>query len=59
MMKQLQSRLGHSWRSLLTPAATGVAIVISFGAGSLVALVLHFLLFRLTLPTTPFIYVAF
>lgn len=35
------------------------ASLLSFGAGLLVALVFHYMLYRIGLPLMPFIYVAF
>jgi xanthosine utilization system XapX-like protein len=35
------------------------ATLLSFGAGLLVAVIFHFMLYRISLPLKPFIYVAF
>ena len=47
------------WRSLPPPAARLVAHAVSLLAGLLTALMLHYLLYRISLPGTPFIYVVF
>jgi hypothetical protein len=36
-----------------------VAVGISFASGLLVAVVIHFMLYRISLPLKPFIYVTF
>ena len=41
------------------PMATVVCHVLSFGAGIVAALILHYVLYRIGLPGKPFIYVAF
>lgn len=40
-------------------ATQGAAAILSFAAGLAVALVLHYLLYRVGIPGTPFIYVVF
>jgi hypothetical protein len=48
------------WRERLSPQqAVLLAPVVSLVAGALAAVVLHYLLYRLGLPSKPFIYVAF
>lgn len=50
----------HKFWPTLPPAAARLAAhVLSLLAGLLTALVLHYLLYRLSLPGTPFIYVVF
>lgn len=52
--------LAERLRAALPPAlARFVPGFLSIGAGLLVALVLHYLLYRVGLPSKPFIYVAF
>jgi hypothetical protein len=49
-----------SWYNRLTPpAANALAMAFSLFAGIAVALMLHYLLYRVGLPSRPFIYVAF
>lgn len=47
------------WQSMPPPVARLVSYVLSLLAGLLIAVMLHYLLFRLSLPGTPFIYVVF
>jgi len=47
------------WRSLPPPIAGILAHACSLLAGLLVALMLHYVLYRISLPGTPFIYVVF
>ncbi|MFZ5494452.1 MAG: hypothetical protein ACOZE5_03825 [Verrucomicrobiota bacterium] len=47
------------WQSLPPSAARLVAHAVSLLAGLLIALMLHYLLYRISLPGTPFIYVVF
>jgi hypothetical protein len=47
------------WDNLPQPAATVLSHVGSLAAGLLVAFVIHFVLYRMGLPSKPFIYVAF
>ena len=56
MLPQFLERL---WQSLPPRTATVVGHVVSLTAGLLIALMLHYLLYRISLPGTPFIYVVF
>lgn len=47
------------WQSLPPRIAVVAGHVISLAAGMLIALMLHYLLYRISLPGTPFIYVVF
>lgn len=47
------------WQQLPPSARRPLAAVFSLAAGVLVALVLHYVLYRIGLPSKPFIYVAF
>ena len=47
------------WSSLPPPLAILLSHVLSLLAGLLVALVLHYVLYRISLPGSPFIYVVF
>ncbi len=47
------------WQSLPRRLALIVGHALSLAAGLLVALVLHYILYRIGLPGTPFIYVVF
>lgn len=47
------------WRSLPPRAATWVGHIVSLLAGLLIALMLHYLLYRIGLPGKPFIYIVF
>lgn len=47
------------WQSLTPGAARLVGHVVSLVAGLLIALILHYILYRISLPGTPFIYVVF
>ncbi len=51
--------LSDFWQSLPAPAARVLSHAVSLLAGLLVALMLHYLLYRISLPGTPFIYVVF
>lgn len=46
-------------KSLSPVAANRLAAVVSIVAGLLLAVVLHYVLYRMGLPSKPFIYVAF
>jgi len=47
------------WDQLPTPAATIIGHMGSLIVGLLAAFVLHYVLYRIGLPSKPFIYVAF
>ena len=47
------------WLSLQPGLALWLARVLSLAAGVVVALILHYVLYRIGLPSKPFIYVAF
>ncbi len=47
------------WQSLPPPVARIVAHAVSLLAGLLIAVMLHYLLYRISLPGKPFIYVVF
>jgi hypothetical protein len=47
------------WDNLPPPVATALAHVGSLAAGMLAAFVIHYVLYRIGLPSSPFIYVAF
>ncbi len=51
--------LEEFWQALPPPVARVAAGIISVVTGMLVALMLHYLLYRISLPGTPFIYVVF
>ena len=53
------SSLQKFWQSLPPLTARIAGHTISFGAGLLIALILHYVLYRISLPGTPFIYVVF
>jgi hypothetical protein len=55
----LPDLLQKSWQALPPRAARLIAHAASFVAGLLIALMLHYLLYRISLPGTPFIYVVF
>jgi hypothetical protein len=49
-----------NWLGSLSPQQTAVLIpLVSLAAGVLAAVMLHYLFYRLGLPSKPFIYVAF
>lgn len=52
MIEKYYAALPVRWRGL-------VAGALSLVAGGLTALVLHYVLYRINMPSTPFIYVAF
>jgi hypothetical protein len=52
MIDKYYATLPERWRPIF---AGGVSLL----AGALVALVLHYVLYRINMPSTPFIYVAF
>lgn len=54
-MKFLEAK----WLSLPPPVARVLGHILSLAAGLVVAAVLHYVLYRLGLPSKPFIYVAF
>lgn len=47
------------WQSLPPRTAALASQALSLVAGLLIALMLHYLLYRISLPGTPFIYVVF
>ena len=51
--------LRQFWQSLPPRAATLLGHAASLATGLLIALVLHYLLYRFGLPSKPFIYVVF
>ena len=55
----MPTALRKFWSSLPPPAASVVAHLGSLTAGLLAAFVIHYVLYRLGLPSKPFIYVAF
>jgi hypothetical protein len=52
MLENICGAVPTRWRGL-------VAGGLSLAAGGLTALVLHYVLYRINMPSTPFIYVAF
>ncbi len=59
-MDSLINRLGSRvWQKLPPPVAALASHALSIGVGLLVALILHYILYRLGLPSKPFIYVVF
>ena len=55
----MPNALRKFWSSLPPPAAALTAHLGSLAAGLLAAFVIHYVLYRLGLPSKPFIYVAF
>lgn len=55
----VDSLIARQLARLPAPAARAVACGISVVAGLLIAVVLHYVLYRVGLPSKPFIYVAF
>lgn len=55
-MKKMTSRIWPRLSARLGPMFTSI---ISLVAGLLIALILHYALYRMGLPSKPFIYVAF
>ncbi len=55
----MPTALRKFWESLSPAAATALAHVGSLVAGLLAAFVIHYVLYRIGLPSKPFIYVAF
>lgn len=55
----LPKPLSAYWQSLPPRTALILGRGISFAAGLLIAVVLHYILYRIGLPGTPFIYVVF
>ena len=55
----MTTALRKFWENLPSPVATALAHVGSLAAGMLAALVIHYVLYRIGLPSSPFIYVAF
>lgn len=55
----IRSFLQQYWNSLPPRVASWLGHVLSLAAGLLVALMLHYLLYRIGLPSKPFIYVVF
>jgi hypothetical protein len=55
----VSSSLRKTWQSLPPPVATAIAHLASLTAGLLAAFVLFYVLYRIGLPSKPFIYVAF
>lgn len=51
--------LQNVWQSLPAPLARVLAHAVSLFTGLLIALMLHYLLYRMSLPIKPFIYVVF
>ncbi len=47
------------WHNLPPPVREGLAHAVSIGTGLLAALMLYYVLYRVSLPSHPFIYVAF
>jgi len=59
-MISLIKRSGYRlWQKLPRPVANLITHAVSISAGLLVALILHYLLYRFGLPSKPFIYVVF
>lgn len=52
ILKNIYAAVPARWRG-------AVAGAFSLAAGGLAALVLHYVLYRINMPSTPFIYVAF
>ncbi len=59
MLSAFSSKASQLWQKLPPPLATVVSHAASIGVGLLVALILHYILYRLGLPSKPFIYVVF
>ena len=55
----MTTTLRKFWDNLPPPAAAVLAHVGSLAAGLLAAFVIHYVLYRIGLPSSPFIYVAF
>ena len=55
----MPTALRKFWENLPPAAATLLAHLGSLAAGLLAALVIHYVLYRIGLPSKPFIYVAF
>lgn len=55
----MPTALRKFWDNLPPPAATALANAGSLAAGLLAAFVIHYVLYRIGLPSKPFIYVAF
>lgn len=55
----MTSALRKFWSSLPPPAATAAAHLGSLAVGLLAAFAIHYVLYRIGLPSKPFIYVAF
>lgn len=55
----MPTALRKFWDNLPPPAATALAHAGSLAAGLLAAFVIHYVLYRIGLPSKPFIYVAF
>ena len=47
------------WSTLPPSATKWLAPILSMAAGLLIAVILHYVLYRIGLPSKPFIYVAF
>ena len=55
----MPTALRKFWDNLPAPLASAVAHAGSLAAGLLAAFVIHYVLYRIGLPSKPFIYVAF
>jgi hypothetical protein len=55
----MMSLVAKLWLSLPPWIAVWLARLFSLVAGVVVAIILHYVLYRIGLPSTPFIYVAF
>jgi hypothetical protein len=58
-MKRLTETAVRIWASLPPGLARTLAHTLSFSIGLLLAVSIHYLLYRLGLPSKPFIYVSF
>ncbi len=55
----MMNRIGKLWRSIPGWLALWLARILSLAGGMVIALILHYVLYRIGLPSKPFIYVAF
>lgn len=55
----MPTALRKFWDNLPAPLATALAHAASLAVGVMAAFVLHYVLYRIGLPSKPFIYVAF
>ena len=55
----MPTALRKYWENLPTPVASALAHAASLAVGLMAAFMLHYVLYRIGLPSKPFIYVAF